>query len=491
MRFFPHSTLSPACHLADTLEPLGFRQGVASGRRVAGQPLAVVRRPTNSIVCVPTWVQPLLFPLTMFRRVRFQCGVCAAGFVDWHDEEWERTPVFCVNCGEAIVTAGIPVDSEAGMLLPPRREEAIALGVVKSSGGGFPDTLRGLRAARPVSSPDVATAQADTDSQTPLATDRPFTCANSEAPRARVGDSERPAAFPCNAQRRRKLAPLGALLFGFAVGVPITMLAEGFIARWAHPAAREAALLTEQLRSVSSALDDGNLERARTLLEQNARRLPASDRRVATLRARLTLSLILASRPDDARRELLAIQDVPGTYPPPLDIRRTFEAAFETKPSAATAVSVAQPSAPPHAPPKSAVASALPSRLTLLTAARDRQRRSLLDEAQRFYEQVLVNSAQDSEARCGLAEVQLLRGSVADARELFQRALRSNENYVPAWVGLADIDWLQGRAERAVSGYQLVVDRFPEGSYPPYITQRIARVMGSSDSPAPGRADRE
>jgi tetratricopeptide (TPR) repeat protein len=281
------------------------------------------------------------------------------------------------------------------------------------------------------------------------------------------------------------------LLLGFAAGVPLTVLAEGPIDGWLHPAARQAAELTEQLRSVSSALDDGNLERARTLLDRNARHLSASDRRVAALRARLTLSLILASRPDDARRELLAIQDVPGIYPPALEIRRVFDATFGAKPSAASAAGVPPPSAPRPAQAKAPLVSALPSRQTLLSAARDRQRRSLLDEAQRFYEQVLVNRPSDSEARCGLAEVQLLRGSVADARELFERALRSNQNYVPAWVGLADIDWLQGRSEPAKSRYQLVVDRFPAGSYPPYIVQRIARVMGSSVSSMSGSVDRE
>src|SRR4051812_36226375 len=97
----------------------------------------------------------------MFRRVRFECGVCAAGFVDWHDEEWERTPVFCVNCGEPIV-AGTPVDDDddAAVLVAQRREVASSLGILKGEGQGFPDTLRGLRAAQPISRPDNAAARA-------------------------------------------------------------------------------------------------------------------------------------------------------------------------------------------------------------------------------------------------------------------------------------------------------------------------------------------
>ena len=85
--------------------------------------------------------------------------------------------------------------------------------------------------------------------------------------------------------------------------------------------------------------------------------------------------------------------------------------------------------------------------------------------------------------------MQLLRGSVTDAAVLFERALQSNAGYVPAWIGLADIDWLHGRPERAACRYQAVVDRFPISSYPPYVTQRIARVAGSGVSAPAARSD--
>ena len=129
------------------------------------------------------------------------------------------------------------------------------------------------------------------------------------------------------------------------------------------------------------------------------------------------------------------------------------------------------------------------SRQELLDFARDRQRRSQLDDAQRLYEAILRFHPGDAEARCGLAEVQLLRGSVSDAAALFGRALQSNGNYIPAWIGLADIDWLHGRPERAACRYQAVVDRFPSSSYPPYIAERIARVTGSGVSPPAARGD--
>ena len=396
----------------------------------------------------------------MFRRVRFECGVCAAGFVDWHDEEWERVPVFCVNCGEPIVAAGTPVDSEPE---EPRRDDAIALGVLKGTGLGFPDTLRGLRAARPGSSPDIAPPRRYADGEAGAATERPGPPAT-EPPRP----------------RRARLSRVGALLLGFAAGVPLTLYVQDPVWNWVHPSARAEAEQRSRLAAVAAALDDGNLSRARVLLDGIG--LNATDRRAATLRARLTLSLILAKRPDEARRELSAIQNVSSLHPTPGEIQSAFDAVFapSTLPATNSAPPVSSAKAAAKAPPSVATA---PTRAELLAFARDRQRRSLLDDAQRMYEEVLRTRPNDSEARCGLAEIQLLRGSVDDARELFERALRSNEGYLPAWVALGDIDWLAGHLGRAVCRYQLVINRFPAGSYPPYLAARVARVMGSAESP--------
>jgi putative thioredoxin len=171
-------------------------------------------------------------------------------------------------------------------------------------------------------------------------------------------------------------------------------------------------------------------------------------------------------------------------HPAADELQRVYDAVFVTKPSSAAASA-----APPAVKAPPALAKAAVSKQELLDFARDRQRRSQLDDAQRLYEAILRFHPGDAEARCGLAEVQLLRGSVADAAALFERALQSNASSVPAWIGLADIDWLRGRPERAACRYQAVVDRFPNGSYPPYIAERIARVTGSGVSPPVARSD--
>ena len=82
----------------------------------------------------------------MFRQVRFDCGACGEGFVDWHDDDWERSPVFCVHCGAALV-AGEAVEPSA--LAQSRSSDgedrsARALGVLRADGEGFRDTLPGL-----------------------------------------------------------------------------------------------------------------------------------------------------------------------------------------------------------------------------------------------------------------------------------------------------------------------------------------------------------
>jgi tetratricopeptide (TPR) repeat protein len=275
------------------------------------------------------------------------------------------------------------------------------------------------------------------------------------------------------------------LLLGFALGVPLTLVAEEPLANFIHPTAHAEAALTEQLRAVSAAIDDGNWALARSLLDRCASSAPASDRRLTTLRARLALGLILANRPAEAGRELVAVQKLPRVHPASEDLQRVYDAMFVAKPSAAAAT-VAAPAVSKLTPPP---AKPVVTKQELLDFARDRQRRSQLDDAQRLYEAVLRFHPEDAEARCGLAEVQLLRGSVSDATALFERALQSNGSFVPAWIGLADIDWLHGRPERAACRYQAVVDRFPNGSYPPYLAERVARVTGSGASPPAARSD--
>ena len=412
----------------------------------------------------------------MFRQVRFDCGACGEGFVDWHDDDWQRSSVFCVHCGAPISPGAAvePAPAAASSSSKHDRSPARALGVLKGEGEGFRDTLPGLLDELTPRNSDAPEPRRDRDTEPTL-------------PRARApGASEASSTVPKAksvlaagwAQHRRALAP-AALLLGFAAGVPAALLAENPLLRLMNPAAYRSLQLSETLSLVANAIDQGNWNDARALLDRAAVALPRGDRRLATLRARLTLGLILANRPADAERELSTVSKSASVHPSAVDLRRVYDALFPNQSSAATANSAAPAVA------ASAVSAAAPkpkpvvTKRELLSFARDRQHRSQLDDAERLYREVLRTHPNDAEARCGLAEVQLLRGGTDDAGSLFARALADNENYLPAWLGLADVDWLRGRPERAACRYQAVIDRFPASSYPPYIAQRVDQVRNS------------
>jgi tetratricopeptide (TPR) repeat protein len=425
----------------------------------------------------------------MFRQVRFECGACGDGFVDWHDDDWERSSVYCVHCGAAIVARGSVPPSSIDP--PPRSSEdrsARALGVLKGDGEGFRDTLPGLTEGFAAENSEAENSEAadasrdrDTEPTLPRASrPRHGAKATSTAPKARLMS---PSFWPDN---RRTLAPIGALLLGFAAGVPAALLAENPLLRLMNPAAYQSQQLTEQLALASSAIDDGDWDRARDLLDRAQAVSASGDSRLATLRARLILGLILDNHPAEAGRELSAVPQSTSLHPSAADLQRVYDALFPSKSSASTTNLGAPPVAISVAATKAKV---VVTKRELLSFARDRQHRAQLDDAERLYGEVLRTHPNDAEARCGLAEVQILRGGIDDGAKLFERALADNANYLPAWVGLADVDWLRGHPERAACLYQAVIDRFPASSYPPYIAQRVAQVTSSGVNPPRARTD--
>jgi hypothetical protein len=419
----------------------------------------------------------------MFRRVHFECQSCGEGFVDWHDDDWERSSVFCVSCGEAILP-GAPLDSSRAAAPWSGRSDpsARALGVLKSDRDPIRDTIPGLPVAEPERSlRDASESTAEQEELTQPSLRRGSSNAASTAPRA----SSEPVAP--SGRRRQRLAYLGAMLLGFAIGTPLALLTEDPLSRLFNPAAHARAVMAERSSAVSSAIDEGRLDDARSLLQGDLRLLSVSDQRLATLRARLALGFVLANRASDADRELAAIENVPHLHPAPADVRRIHDALSQAKPSA---VAASAPE-PLSTPPAAAAPSAKPvvTKRELLSFARDRQRRVQLDDAERLYREVLRTHPNDAEARCGLAEIELLRGGVEDGQKLFARALQDNARYAPAWVGLADVDWLSGHTARAACRYQAVIDRFPAGSYPPYIAQRVAQAASSGVNVPRANAD--
>src|SRR6188768_1179209 len=100
----------------------------------------------------------------MFRQVRFECGACGDGFVDWHDDDWERSAVFCVHCGTPIVPgAAVEPNARLDAPAPPESRPARALGVLKADREGFRDTLRGLAEGLVPASSDPSELSRDTE----------------------------------------------------------------------------------------------------------------------------------------------------------------------------------------------------------------------------------------------------------------------------------------------------------------------------------------
>lgn len=108
----------------------------------------------------------------------------------------------------------------------------------------------------------------------------------------------------------------------------------------------------------------------------------------------------------------------------------------------------------------------------ILQMAESAKSRNELPRARALYEAAVAKNASDSEALAGLGDVSHAEKDLAGAQTFYRRALAANPTFLPALVGLADVQWESGDRATAQKTYKDVVDRFPEGSYPPRAKQR-------------------
>jgi tetratricopeptide (TPR) repeat protein len=213
-------------------------------------------------------------------------------------------------------------------------------------------------------------------------------------------------------------------------------------------------------------------------------------------RARAALVYALARSGDaaGAKAELAKLDARPRLYPllPELHAwlgmdRATTSAA--TSPQAATALSApAAPAAPsvadssaPRVPTAAPPAAAPPageaprsSGPSTIQAANQAVSRGEFERAERIYQGILATEPNDSQALTGLGDVLRLRTDPWGAIEAYQHAIRVNPSYLPAQLGLADTQWSQGDQSGAAKSYRRILDRFPAGMYPSYVSQRAA-----------------
>ena len=104
------------------------------------------------------------------------------------------------------------------------------------------------------------------------------------------------------------------------------------------------------------------------------------------------------------------------------------------------------------------------------------------DRAQSLFAAALERNPNDAEALNGLAAIAHSRRDLNGARASYKRVLSINPSYVPALVGVADVDWESGDRASAMKTYKEIVERFPEGSYPARVKQRVDAASGGGSS---------
>jgi predicted Zn finger-like uncharacterized protein len=108
-----------------------------------------------------------------------------------------------------------------------------------------------------------------------------------------------------------------------------------------------------------------------------------------------------------------------------------------------------------------------------------------LTRAQTLFSAALDRNPNDTEALSGLAAIAHSRRDLNGARASYKRVLSINPSYVPALVGVGDVDWESGDRTSAMKTYKEIVDRFPEGSYPARVRQRVEGAGSTAPSAAP------
>ncbi len=206
-----------------------------------------------------------------------------------------------------------------------------------------------------------------------------------------------------------------------------------------------------------------------------------------TGRARAALVYALGKSGDlaGAKAELAKLDAQPRLYPllPELHawmgIDRTAAPAPPTEAAASASAGLPAPTADSSAtqasvtPPPAAepARSSVPS---TMQAAAQAINRGDFERAERIYQGILATTPNDSQALTGLGDVLRLRTDPWGAIDAYERAIKINPSYFPAQLGLADTQWSRGDQAGAARSYRRIVDHFPDGMYPAYVSQRAA-----------------
>lgn len=250
---------------------------------------------------------------------------------------------------------------------------------------------------------------------------------------------------------------------------------------------------------VLAALDLAEPEPLWTTLLERLRVAAAGEGGAGRARAALVYSLAKSGDAAGARTELGKLDALARPYPLSPDLHLLVDRASSKGVDAGTEAPSARSAAPPAvganlgamapaaAPPAAAGADSIPGdpRSAMQTASQA-YKKGDFGRARQIYEAIVTRNPTDSEAVAALGDVARAQGDSAGAIANYKRAIAVNPSYLPALLGLADTEWASSDRAGATRGYSDIVDRFPEGTYPAYVKQR---VEGASAAPAAPPAD--
>ena len=249
---------------------------------------------------------------------------------------------------------------------------------------------------------------------------------------------------------------------------------------------------------VLAALDLAEPEPLWTTLLERLRVAAAGEGGAGRARAALVYALAKSGDVTGARAELAKLDGLARPYPlsPSLHalVDRGLKGALDAGVEAAPARGPAPPAMAANAPPPAAPAAAaappaagdsIPGdSRSAMQVASQAYKKGDFARAQQIYEAIVTRNPTDSEAVAALGDVARAQGNSAGAIANYKRAIAVNPSYLPALLGLADTQWASGDRAAATRGYGDIADRFPEGTYPAYVKQRVDGASGGSAAPA-------
>ncbi len=243
---------------------------------------------------------------------------------------------------------------------------------------------------------------------------------------------------------------------------------------------------------VLAALDLAEAEPLWPTVVERLRTAAATESGPGRARAALVYALARSGDAAGAKAEVDRLAAMTRQHPLLPQLRafadRARAAAPVAKPDAG-AIAAATPSGTPspavdHKPGAGGGAPSGDPRVLVAQAEAARNRRDF-DKARMLYSAALDKNPNDSEALHGLAAISHAQHDLSGARASYKRVLSINPTYLPALVGLADVDWESGDRAAAAKTYREIVDRFPEGTYPGYVKQRLEAASAPKPAPAP------